>query len=95
MKFFERNSTAIDFTQLFREYFYFLILFFFLQIIGISDTGVDYNSCFFRDEVIGLPICVGEGVVSTPGCLNQRHRKIVTYVSANREFAAEMIFCIY
>jgi hypothetical protein len=52
-----------------------------LQVIGVTDTGLDYNSCFFRDESIALPTCMGEGHVQTPGCVNYQHRKIVTYVS--------------
>jgi hypothetical protein len=52
-----------------------------LQVIGITDTGLDYNSCFFRDEAVALPICMGEGYVQTPGCVNYQHRKIVSYVS--------------
>jgi hypothetical protein len=53
----------------------------FPQIIGITDTGVDHRSCFFRDEAIALPFCVGVGHVTIPGCINYQHRKIVTYVS--------------
>jgi len=59
------------------------------EIIGITDTGVDYQSCFFRDEAITLPSCAGTGHVTKPGCINFQHRgcinfqhrKIVTYVS--------------
>jgi hypothetical protein len=54
------------------------------QVIGISDTGVDVRSCFFSDAAVALPTCMGEGFVTTPGCIDPRHRKIVTYVSEPR-----------
>ena len=57
------------------------------QIIGITDTGVDYNSCFFKDDSVPLPHCVGEGYVDTPGCISLEHRKIVTYVSSRLRLA--------
>ena len=49
---------------------------------GASDTGVDTDSCFFRDPSVSLPNCSGYGAVDAPGCVDHAHRKIVTYVSA-------------
>jgi hypothetical protein len=51
-----------------------------IQVIGITDTGLDFNSCFFADPAVPLPTCVGEGFVNTSGAVNPLHRKIVTYV---------------
>ena len=51
-------------------------------MIGITDTGVDYGSCFFADDKVPLPTCMGEGAVNATGAINPQHRKIVTYVSA-------------
>ena len=48
---------------------------------GVSDTGVDTDSCFFHDNNVTLPNCSGYGYVAAPGCINPQHRKIVTYVS--------------
>jgi hypothetical protein len=55
-----------------------------VQIIGVTDTGVDYNSCFFNDTSVSLPTCMGVGFVQQAGCINPNHRKIVTYVSLQR-----------
>ena len=41
---------------------------------------MDTESCFFRDDEVPLPVCMGLGLVPTPGCINPAHRKIVTYV---------------
>lgn len=42
------------------------------QIIAVGDTGVDYDSCFFRDDE--HEVSIGSGRV------NLNHRKIVQYV---------------
>ena len=50
------------------------------QIVGIADTGIDYDNCFFRDKVsLSPPRCSGTGHVTTAGCISNTHRKIVTY----------------
>jgi subtilisin family serine protease len=50
------------------------------QIVGVADTGIDYDSCYFRDAQMPTPPrCSGTGHVTTTGCINQNHRKIVTY----------------
>jgi len=54
------------------------------QIVGIADTGIDHDNCFFRDSTMPIPPqCSGLGHVKTLGCINHTHRKIVTY----RKFA--------
>ena len=50
------------------------------QVVGIADTGIDYDNCLFRDESMPTPPrCSGTGHVQTSGCINAAHRKIVTY----------------
>ena len=39
------------------------------QTIGIGDTGIDHDNCFFRDAMVPVPI----------GRVDPRHRKIVAY----------------
>jgi hypothetical protein len=39
------------------------------QIIGTADTGVDWDSCFFFDPAVPVPV----------NAVNQRHRKIIAY----------------
>ena len=39
------------------------------QTIGIGDTGIDHDNCFFRDPMVPVPI----------GRVDPRHRKIVAY----------------
>jgi hypothetical protein len=54
------------------------------QVVGIADTGIDYDNCFFRDPAMPTPpMCSGIGHVTTTGCISNAHRKIVTY----RKFA--------
>jgi len=51
------------------------------QVVGIADTGIDYDNCFFRDPAMPTPAqCSGAGSAS---CIDNAHRKIVTY----RKFA--------
>jgi len=55
------------------------------QIVGVADTGIDFDNCFFRDKAMPTPPrCSGTGHVTTAGCINKAHRKIVTY----RKFSA-------
>lgn len=50
------------------------------QVVGVADTGIDYDSCYFQDTQMPIPPrCSGTGYVMTAGCINQNHRKIVTY----------------
>ena len=50
------------------------------QIVGVADTGLDYDNCFFRDDNGASPkMCTGSGYVAN--CFDQTHRKIVTYRS--------------
>lgn len=44
------------------------------QVIGVLDSGVDADSCFFRDDLLGLPATqVGLGV----GAPDPAHRKVL------------------
>mmetsp|Transcript_15712 Transcript_15712/g.24416 ORF Transcript_15712/g.24416 Transcript_15712/m.24416 type:complete len:1706 (+) Transcript_15712:222-5339(+) len=47
------------------------------QIVGCADTGIDFDNCFFHDDVEPVATCTGMGVVAD--CVNHKHRKIVTY----------------
>ncbi|EKX54911.1 hypothetical protein GUITHDRAFT_44499, partial [Guillardia theta CCMP2712] len=47
------------------------------EIIGCADTGVDYDSCFFRDSTEQVKTCQGPGALEN--CVNMNHRKIVSY----------------
>jgi subtilisin family serine protease len=50
------------------------------QVVGIADTGIDYDNCLFRDPAMPQPPrCSGTGHVQTAGCIDSSHRKIVTY----------------
>ena len=50
------------------------------QVVGIADTGIDYDNCLFRDEAMPTPPrCSGSGHNQTSGCINAQHRKIITY----------------
>ncbi len=62
------------------------------QVIGLSDSGIDPVSCFFHDENVSLPVCQGEGYVNASGCVDRRHRKIVTYVCVP-SFSAAALSC--
>eukprot|EP01034_Spumella_vulgaris_P024397 gene24397-30741_t len=47
------------------------------EVIGVSDTGIDENHCFFRDDTLGkVP---RSGVEST--VIDHRFRKVVQYVN--------------
>ena len=59
---------------------------------GASDTGVDTDSCFFYDSNVSLPNCSGYGYVNTSGCINNKHRKIVSYVSAPSGSPAQKLY---
>ncbi len=39
------------------------------QIIGVSDTGIDHDHCFFHDPSTAVPF----------NTINKNHRKIVLY----------------
>lgn len=39
------------------------------EVVGCTDTGVDFDSCYFRDDDVPVPI----------NRLDTRHRKIVFY----------------
>lgn len=54
------------------------------QIVGIADTGIDIDSCFFRDADHSVSLCPtnGDGEMlasSQAGCKNGEHRKVVMY----------------
>ena len=50
------------------------------QIVGVADTGIDYDNCFFRDSTMPTPaMCTGSNPPAT--FINHNHRKIVTYRS--------------
>jgi len=50
------------------------------QIVGLADTGIDYDNCLFHDAAMPLPPrCVGLGFVENTAYINHSHRKIVTY----------------
>ncbi|CEP03591.1 hypothetical protein PBRA_009476 [Plasmodiophora brassicae] len=51
------------------------------QVIGLGDTGIDPNHCFFYDHQVPVPYRrhVSSGVPA--GSFDTRHRKIVQYVS--------------
>lgn len=53
------------------------------QIIGVSDTGIDTDSCFFNDDTgAGVPLCptvVGTGAIVGTCNFNVSARKVVTY----------------
>jgi len=50
------------------------------QIVGLADTGIDYDNCFFHDAAMPVPPrCTGTGFVKNTGCIDHSHRKIVTY----------------
>lgn len=46
-------------------------------IIGIADTGIDENSCFFRDDNLGM---IPRSLPSNP-LVDFRYRKIIQYVN--------------
>jgi hypothetical protein len=52
------------------------------EIIGIGDTGLDYDNCFFRDpNAQSIPMCTStspENCAATIA-LQPQHRKIVAY----------------
>ncbi len=41
------------------------------QIVGVGDTGIDWDSCFFVDPAVPVPFNV----------VNMNHRKIVMFLS--------------
>jgi len=51
------------------------------QVVGVGDTGLDADSCFFRDDNVALPSCQLSqyGQVAPASCINQNHRKVVSY----------------
>lgn len=52
------------------------------EIIGIGDTGLDYDNCFFRDPIqVSVPLCTAATVDLCPnyGQPGQLHRKIDAY----------------
>lgn len=56
------------------------------EVVGIADTGIDHDGCFFNDPASRLPTCAtvaGSGIwpqgKSITGCMNATHRKIVAY----------------
>lgn len=49
------------------------------QTVGIADTGVDFDSCFFHDPEQSVAYCADGGDGSAPGCANAQHRKITSY----------------
>jgi len=50
------------------------------QIVGLADTGIDYDNCFFHDAAMPVPPrCLGPGFVQNTACIDHSHRKIVTY----------------
>ena len=54
------------------------------EIVGVADTGVDFDSCYFRDDTRSLKWCVGKGVV--PDCVDLSQRKIVSYRALDSGF---------
>lgn len=50
------------------------------EIIGVADTGIDYDNCFFNDVATPIPAqCVAVPGAQSPNCINHAHRKIVSY----------------
>ena len=54
------------------------------QIVGVADTGIDIDSCFFRDadQVVAMCPSNATGHVSASdeaGCKNEDHRKVIMY----------------
>ena len=50
------------------------------QVVGVADTGIDYDNCLFHDPAMPTPPrCSGKGYVEVAGCINPNHRKIITY----------------
>jgi len=50
------------------------------QVVGLADTGIDYDNCFFHDAAMPVPPrCTGLGFVENTGCIDHSHHKIVTY----------------
>jgi len=50
------------------------------EIIGVADTGIDYDNCFFNDAATPSPAqCVAVPGAESPNCINHAHRKIVSY----------------
>mmetsp|Transcript_16207 Transcript_16207/g.32441 ORF Transcript_16207/g.32441 Transcript_16207/m.32441 type:complete len:1193 (-) Transcript_16207:247-3825(-) len=47
------------------------------QVVSVADSGLDYDSCFFRDDTQAVSTCSGTGVKS--GCFNYDHRKVISY----------------
>jgi len=47
------------------------------EVVACADTGLDYDSCYFRDDTESVSICEGNG--ARPDCINHNHRKVVTY----------------
>eukprot|EP00759_Apiculatamorpha_spiralis_P012622 PhF_6_TR1959/c0_g1_i1/m.3183 len=45
------------------------------EVVGISDTGIDHDHCFFRDSNVHVQY----------GSLNSNHRKIIRYDSTTQE----------
>jgi hypothetical protein len=54
------------------------------QIVGVADTGIDIDNCFFRDadQVVAMCPSNATGHVSASdeaGCKNEDHRKVIMY----------------
>jgi subtilisin family serine protease len=51
------------------------------QIIGVSDSGLDHDSCFFYDEDVPTPTFVTSVFDKDPAdAMNHNHRKILNYL---------------
>lgn len=50
------------------------------QIVGVADTGIDYDNCFFHDDTMPIPTrCLAMAGAETINCVNHAHRKIISY----------------
>ena len=52
------------------------------HVVGVTDTGIDHDHCFFRDDEVRTPIDV----------INPRHRKIVAYYTADKSVGGQSDF---
>ncbi len=53
------------------------------EIVGIGDSGIDSDSCFFSDANLPVPLCASKSmtgeVLNQENCTNLAHRKLVMY----------------
>lgn len=56
------------------------------QIVGIGDSGIDMNSCFFSDPLVPFVAPVG-----TKEWYNPQHRKVVYYYGLADEYFRDLV----